>query len=60
MSDPVQSHRLFAWIAVISVAGLLSACQPPAAPKNSAVADDAAETYDEVRGDGMGGGMGDY
>ena len=64
MSHPVQIRRLLARIAMIAVAGLLSACQTPSAPKDSAAADTEAETFEERRGDAMGdgsgGGMGNY
>ncbi len=60
MSDPVRSRRLFAWIIVIPVVGLLSACQTPSASKDSATSEKKAETYEEVRGESSGGGMGNY
>lgn len=60
MSDPIQSRRLFAWIVMIPVAGLLFACQSPTAPKESANAEKKAESYEQFRGDGTGGGMGNY
>jgi len=59
MPDLVHRRRLFAWIAIVPVAGLLSACQTPSAPKKGAAADKEAESYEEVRGDGTGG-MGNY
>jgi hypothetical protein len=60
MPDLVHRRRLFAWIAIVPVAGLLSACQTPSAPKESVAAEKKAESYEEFRGDGTGGGMGDY
>ena len=60
MSNPVQIHRLFAWIVMIPVAGLLFACQTPTAPEDNAAAEKEAQSYEEFRGDGTGGGMGDY
>ncbi len=60
MFGPVQILRLFPWITTALVAGVLSACQPHSAPENGAAAETKAETYEEQRGDGMGGGMGDY
>ena len=60
MSDRLQSQRFFGWIAMVAVAGLLSACQSPAAPKTGAAADKETGTYDEARGDGEGGAMGNY
>ena len=59
MPDPVRSRRLFAWIFMIPVVGLLSACQTPSASKDSA-AEREGETYEEVRGESTGGGMGNY
>ena len=60
MFDPVQVRRLFARIVMIPVAGLLFACQSPTAPKDSATAEKKAESYEQFRGDGTGGGMGNY
>ena len=60
MFGPIQSCRFLPWIITALVAGPIAACQPHSATENSAAAETKAETYEDLRGDGMGGGMGDY